>query len=131
MEEEPEPRNPPQVIFDGEAWIAQKEDREHAIRILMPESKTQAELRRPFITKVGGPVPPMQLAVRAEYHFERLLARAEKRPMREDAHQVVTKLLDLAQSSEGWRADKIVEAHTGTPKPPIRKSWMDVIVGRK
>ena len=67
----------------------------------------------------------------AEYHFERLLARAEKRPMRDDAHQVVTKLLDLAQSSKGWRADKIVEAHTGTPKPPVRKSWMDVIVGRK
>lgn len=130
MEEEHEAKDKPQT-FDLDKWIAQKEDREHAIRILMPESAEQAELRRPFITKVTGPAPPMQLAVRAEYHFERLLARAEKRPMREDAHEVVTKLLDLAQSSKGWRADKIVEAHTGTPKPQPRRGWMDVILGKK
>jgi len=130
MEDESEPQDEPQT-FDLDKWIAQKEDREHAIRVLMPESKEQAELRRPFISKVRGPLTPAQLIVRAEYHFERLLARAEKRPLREDAHDVVMKLVDLQQSHNGWRADKIVEAHTGTPKPQVRKSWMDVILGKK
>jgi hypothetical protein len=131
-EVEPEngPRDEP-LTWDLGKWIAQKEDREHAIRVLMPEDDVQSKLRRPYITKVNGPIPSMQLVVRSQYHIERLRARMEKRPVRQEVYEVVDDLLDLAQSVKGWRADKIVEAHTGTPKQVSHRTWADVILGRK
>ena len=124
-----EPQDEPQT-FDLEKWIAQKEDREHAIRVLMPESDEQADQRRAFITKVSGPVPNQQLAIRAAFHIERLRARMELRPVRTDVMDIVENLLDLSQSVKGWRADKIVEAHTGAPKQ-VRTGFWDARFGKK
>lgn len=132
MDEESEERvsDEPQV-FDIDKWIAHKEDREHAIRMLTPETKEEKDMRRPFISKVAGPATSSQLAIRAKFHVMRLVARMNKEPVPDEAYDLINDLLDLGQSIKGWRADKIVEAHTGTPKPTQHKSWADVILGRK
>lgn len=124
-----DPEQEPQVL-DANAWIASREDREKGMGILAPRDDDEMDAREAYITVLAGRAPDIDASLRVAYALRMCRALIEHKKFdASDLHAVSWKL-HHASSLKGWRAKQIEEMAKMAPKPPARRTLVDLVLGR-